>query len=283
MFLKASPLKFISFVVSVSILMLSACSPASSAISVTETQSNIKVTEEIIHMNNCGGKANSTQTAARSFSSNVEGEITGKVGYEVVEGSVSAKYGQYRTISKNQELIAPPQTNMEFTLRWTEQEWLGTLISNNTSGTYTAHAPLSVDLTSSQDLGCGETAAQPTEIIVISSTQTVPMDSSVIPTQPVQTYSAQVEFLGEWIYQASRPAMPPPAGQEQVVFAHGDINNTGTCHVKKFGPGELVQGLGGGSFKLWLITGTQEQIDAEMTTLQNGAAAHAGTACPFLP
>lgn len=127
-------------------------------VQVTETSNDVVTFDETIHINNCGGKAESKQVVQRSFSTNIEGAAQLKVGYEIVEGSVTAKYGQYRNISKSQELSAPAGTDMEIILRWTEQTWVGSITANGSSGTYNVHVPVSVEQVSSQDLGCGGSA-----------------------------------------------------------------------------------------------------------------------------
>ena len=77
--------------------------------------------------------------------------------------------------------------------------------------------------------------------------------------------------------------MPTPVGPGQVIVANGDIDNSGTCHIKVFGPRKPVQGLGEGTFELWLFSGTDEQIKVAVTETQRGAATHAGGSCPILP
>jgi len=96
------------------------------------------------------------------------------------------------------------------------------------------------------------------------------------------TSSAHQQLLGLWEYQQQRPPMPPPAGANQAILAHGDIDNSGTCHIKVFNSGEVIQGLGEGTFKLILLTGSPEQIDYTFLQIQRGAADHAGGACPRL-
>lgn len=119
--------------------------------------------------------------------------------------------------------------------------------------------------------------------IPIATLQTEPPPTkSLQSTQASNVVMSQTDLLGQWLYQQPRAPMPNPAGANQVIFAHGDINNTGTCRVKEFKTGEPVQGLGLGSFKLWLITGTAEYIRDTELQLQKGAAAHAGTECPYL-
>lgn len=170
-------------------------------VQVTETQSRTITSIETIHINNCGGKADSKQVAERSFSVNIEGAIGASVGYLVVQGSVSAKYGQYRNVSKRQEFSAPPGTNMEITLKWTEQEWVGALLSGNQSGTYDARAPLSLEQVSSRDLGCGASLQPP-----ISAPQ--PTTQSVAPVQP----PTQVPYDCSSLVSTSRPVTPMGTG-----------------------------------------------------------------------
>jgi uncharacterized protein YraI len=110
---------------------------------------------------------------------------------------------------------------------------------------------------------------------------------SVVPAPPLPTptstpQTAIVVVIGLWEYGKDRPPMPGPAGAGQVIVANGDIDNSGTCHVEVFGPGETVQGLGEGTFKLVRVSGTPEQVQDAVAEIQRGAAAHAGGACPFL-
>ncbi|NOH01045.1 MAG: hypothetical protein HND47_03245 [Chloroflexi bacterium] len=126
-------------------------------VQVIETDSKQEVILDIVRINNCGGTADTEQTITRSFSTTIEGSVTLKAGYQVVEGSVSAKYGEARNTSKSIKLVAPPRTNMEFTLQWTEQTWLGRVTANGESGNYTARMPISVEQTNARNLGCNNT------------------------------------------------------------------------------------------------------------------------------
>ena len=242
-------------------------------VQVSELSNSATSFDEPIYINNCGGKADSEQTALRAFASSFESGAQIKVGYQVIiEGAISAKYSQYRSIIKSMRLIAPPGTNMEFILRWSEEVRAGNVTVDGSQGTYEVRIPISVAQISSQDLGgCGVGVIQQ------------PQSTTVFNPPPTNVIMSQTELLGEWLYQQPRAPMPTPAGENQVIFAHGDINNTGTCHVKEFKTGETVQGLGLGGFRLWLITGTAEYIRDVEAQLQSGAAAHAGTDCPYLP
>jgi hypothetical protein len=77
--------------------------------------------------------------------------------------------------------------------------------------------------------------------------------------------------------------MPEPASPGQVILAHGDIDNSGTCHIKVLGSGEKVQGLGNGTFRLVRIIGTPDQIEVKVKEIQEIAARGAGGSCPRLP
>ncbi len=199
--------KFLGILVGVSLsILLDACTtpqpspsqynPPQANVQVNETQSRTITTVETIRINNCGGRGESKQVAERSFSVSVEGAIGATVGYAIVQGSVSAKYGQYRNVSKRQELTAPAGTNMEFMLRWTEQEWTGTLFSGGQSGTYIAQAPISVEQVSGKDLGCGTgsqspaaSAPFPTPIPPPAATQVQPSSTSASPLRSHTTVS----------------------------------------------------------------------------------------------
>jgi len=265
--------KHILFGITLAVLLLSGCA-SNPDVQLVELSKNTVVYDEIVRINNCGGKGDSEQTKSRDFATTVEFGAGVSAGYQsIVQGSLSAKYSEYRNTSVSQRLVAPPGTNMEFVLRWSDDVRAGNVQVNGKSGTYEVRIPVSVEQVSSRDLGCGISApVQPT----IPSIQPSPQSSS-------STLMCKIEFLGEWLYQQPRAPMPPPAGPNQVIFAHGDIDNSGTCHVKEFGPGEPVQGLGLGSFKLWLITGSPECIKDYEDYLQRGAASHAGTSCPYLP
>jgi hypothetical protein len=113
------------------------------------------------------------------------------------------------------------------------------------------------------------------------STKSVLQPTSVpdVPSVPIQ--SCTIENLGLWEWGKSRPPMPEPAGIDQVIFAHGDIDNSGTCHVKEFGRGMQVDGLGDGTFRLVRITCAPEQIAAAELEIQQIAANGAGGSCPW--
>ena len=82
-------------------------------------------------------------------------------GYQsFVQGSLSAKYSEYRNTSVSQRVVAPPGTNMEFVLRWSDDVRAGNVQVNGKSGTYEVRIPVSVEQISSRDLGCGMSIPQ---------------------------------------------------------------------------------------------------------------------------
>ncbi|MBO9327213.1 MAG: hypothetical protein J7463_18215 [Roseiflexus sp.] len=61
---------------------------------------HLVVYDEIVRINNCGGKGDSEQTKSRDFATNVEFGAGVSAGYQsFVQGSLSAKYSDYRSAS----------------------------------------------------------------------------------------------------------------------------------------------------------------------------------------
>ena len=133
------------------LILLSGCGSSQ----VNELSNNTVSYNETIHINNCGGKADSEQTVSHSFATTIEGKAEISAQYKsIIEGSISAKYSQYRNVTKSQKLTAPPATNMEFVLRWSEDVHSGNVTVNGTTGIYEVRVPVAVEQVSSQDLGC---------------------------------------------------------------------------------------------------------------------------------
>jgi len=179
-----------------------------SDVQITETKSQTQTRDQIVRINNCGGKADSKQVEERTFSVNVDGGIGGSIGVS----SISAKYGQAQSTTKRMELTAPPGTSMEFTLRWTEQQWIGVLRSGNQSGNYDARIPVAVEQVSSKDLGCGtgvqsvapaSSSQSPTAARSSSSTAPTqaPLPPTALPVRPTATsvplYSGPILNVGQ--------------------------------------------------------------------------------------
>jgi hypothetical protein len=146
-------------------LLLIACRGGllSSDVKVNENSVDTVSFEEIIRINNCGNPTESTQTKMRSFSTSIDGAAELGVNYQVIEGSVSGRYGQYRNAATSQELTAAPNTNMEFILRWSEKVHAGNVTVNGKSGTYSVHIPIAVEQVSCRDLKCDGEAQPVTE------------------------------------------------------------------------------------------------------------------------
>jgi len=125
----------------------------------------------------------------------------------------------------------------------------------------------------------------PTVMPSDTSTSTPTPTSTLTPTStstftPVLT--ATIEELGIWVFNGNRPPMPVAASTGQIILAYGDINDSGTCHIKEFGVGVAVEGLGSGTFKLVRIIGSPQEIQDAVDHIQNDAASDAGTECPRL-
>jgi hypothetical protein len=142
------------------LLLLSGCGNSPN-VQISEISRDTISYDETIHINNCGGKADSEQTASRSFATTVEGGAEISAGYQsIIEGSLSTKYSEYRNISKSQKLTAPPNTNMEFVLRWSEDTHAGNITINGEIGNYVVKVPVAVEQISTQDLECDGTQSQ---------------------------------------------------------------------------------------------------------------------------
>ena len=165
-------------------VLLSACGNGNSPdVTLTELSTNTISYDDIVRINNCGGKADSEQTQSRSFATTFEGGAELSAGYQsIAEGSISAKYSQYRNTTKSQRLIAPPGTNMEFVIRWSEEVRAGNVKIDGSSADYEVRIPISVEQISSQDLGnCTESPL-------------IPVQPTPNPIQPTSTTSVQTEF-----------------------------------------------------------------------------------------
>jgi hypothetical protein len=224
-------------------ILITACSSPSkltpsSEIQVIETDSKEEVIPDIVLINNCGGTADTEQTATRSFSTNIEGEVTLKATYEVIEGSISAKYGESRNTSKSIKLVAPPGTNMEFTLQWTEQTWIGRVMASGESGDYVARMPISVAQVEAKNLGC-------------ISTDT-----------PIPNWAISFEY--------QFPSNPWSVGMHEYTIENScpnvDIDGTGThsaSHTQTFEVSESAAVLQGNAY-LRISGLTDKPLDAQL-------------------
>jgi|YNPNPStandDraft_1061719.scaffolds.fasta_scaffold39792_2 hypothetical protein len=201
------------------LLLLSGCA-SNPDVQLVELSQNTVVYDEIIRINNCGGTGDSEQTKSREFATTVEFGAGVSAGYQsIVQGSLSAKYSEYRNTSVSQRVVAPPGTNMEFVLRWSDDVRAGNVQVNGKSGTYEVRIPVSVEQVSSRDLGCGISApVQPT----VPSIQPTQQSSS-----PVGVYTVSCDWARDWKKQPDGSYLwigqPPGTPACQNVGQAGDL------------------------------------------------------------
>lgn len=205
------------FLVFIMTALLFACSPPPSDVQVIETNSNQIVVPEIIHINNCGGKADTQQTSTRSFTTKIDGNVTAGLPPEVIQGSISAQYGEVKNNTKSITLVAPPGTNMEFTLEWTEQTFTGRVVAYGETGSYTAKAPISVNQVSAIDLICPGGSTETT------TTSPTPLSGEITFWHAYGTGSAEEIALRQILNQAEVDLPNLKVNVLQVPF--GDIYN----------------------------------------------------------
>jgi hypothetical protein len=161
-------------------LVLSACEQNAGTVEIEIVETAAEITEtttQTIKMNNCGGKADISQTAEKSKEVYIEAGVGGGVDSLVIKGNLETKYGHVSSAKTNMELVAPPGTNMIFTLEWVEKTWVGVITTQDLTSTtdYKIRVPISLELISSLDLGCS--------IAMPSSTNTPSIDSLILPTK----------------------------------------------------------------------------------------------------
>jgi hypothetical protein len=149
----------------IAILLLAACNggvatPGEADLEVNETSVSENTVAEPIYLNNCGNPASVEQVSEHSQTITIEGGATLGFSAQVVNGSVEGKYSSTKGVSKSQKVTAAPNTNMKFVLLWTEQVSEGTVTVDSQSGqaTYRVSVPISVELSSAEDLGCASTS-----------------------------------------------------------------------------------------------------------------------------
>jgi hypothetical protein len=170
-------------------IMLAGCDTNAGTVNLTVNETSAEITEvtnESIHMNNCGSAGEVKQTAEKSKSVNVEYAGSFGVDKVVVNGEVSAKYGEINSNTKKIELVAPAGTNMEFNLKWTEKTWIGIVTAQGKDGqaNYKVSVPISVELVNSQDLGCGTSNIVPVN----------PTNPPIPTSMPTSTNAVELQF-----------------------------------------------------------------------------------------
>lgn len=207
------------FIGLVTIILLSSCGgeidPNPQLAEVIATTNSVV---EIINVNNCGNLASAEQISEHFQSIIIEGAAELGVDYKVLEASVSVKYARTSGISKSHKVIAAPETNMEFTLLWTEQVDRGMVTIESRSGraTYRVSTPIAVEQISATDLSCGASTTSPT--FTPSPTAVV----SPTPDRPTQ-----------------QPI--PPEAAAPYVKGYVTIEALGTRHIS-LAAGELIVG-----------------------------------------
>jgi len=227
------------------ILLLNGCggngnSGGNPDVQVNELSNSTTSYDEIVHINNCGGKGESEQTKSRSFSTNIEGGIDIGV-QQVVEAVISTKYSQSRNVSVSQSLVAPGGTNMEFVLRWKEDVHAGNVIINGETGTYTVNIPIAVEQVSGQDLGCSGNAPIPPSATQ-SPINTAPPSSSTDCSQMVEGVHHSPTLGVEWKFE--------PISENRIIHIWSNHWSNNLPEYKFFLPaGQSVSFMsGGGSF-----------------------------------
>lgn len=211
----------IYFGIVLTIFLVSGCS-TNPEVQIVELSRNTITYDEIVRINNCGGKGDSEQTVSREFATTVEFGAGVSAGYQsIVQGNLSVKYSEYRNRSVEQRLVAPPGTNMEFVLRWYDDVRAGNVQVNGKNGTYEVRIPVSVEQISSRDLGCGFVSSYPPE-------QTIPALPTTVPTQAVTTgYIPTCNWSRDWALQPDGSylwvGLPPGTPDCQNVGQAGEL------------------------------------------------------------
>lgn len=170
-------------------------------------------------------------------------------------------------------------------------------LSTATSSPTAVPSPSSVATVTSGAQTAVPTTGVPTAMPVPTGVPPTPTATAVPPTatalllQPsptaplptIQQDRATRLDLGLWVWNGNRPPMPPPAQPGSVIVAHGDLTDSGACQVKVFPAGVQPGGLGSGTFRLILVTGSQPAIEAMVYEIQAIAASEAGGVCPIIP
>jgi hypothetical protein len=259
-----------------------------------------------VQTDNCDG-TNKTTTIARSlvqeqttfYEINVEagGLIRGTPIPGILEAELEAKIksalgsrvGNTFTQTISTVLETPEGQSLKHTISWNETKVKGVIDVVYSDGTARINFEkvIAIELAgrTSEPLECtGQSTIVP--ITITPSNNEVQNPTPTLKQGPRPTsepITNSTVLIGLWEYKKTRAPMPSPASLNQIILANGDINTSGTCHIKAFNPGEQVQGLGEGTFQLWLISGTSDYINMTLTNIQQGAAADAGGSCPLLP
>ncbi len=207
-------------------LLLASC--GNPALQVLEAGSQTVTSTEVIRLNNCGGRDVVEQTVEQSFAAGVDLNAQTRTNYETVKEMVAGKYGLYKDSSHSQVLKAPPSTNMEFTLSWTDKLYNGNILEGGAVGKYSVHIPVSVELVSSRDLGCGTSDTDTNGHI--RETLNVSFKDGATGVATENTYSGLVTIIVQGTGQAGGTAW----SDAFYVFTDGEGNNIQPQHPTDF-------------------------------------------------
>ncbi len=146
------------------VVLVSSCgAPVSPTVEETErTETSV---EEVVLINNCGGKSDIKRTISRSFRASVGGELTigGDLPVDFVSAEVLAKYGEEIDTTQSVELNAPPGTNMKFVLMWLQDTRSGEYRDSKEEEKYFVYIPMGVQVVSSNDEMCDAPVDEPVD------------------------------------------------------------------------------------------------------------------------
>ncbi|HIK53953.1 MAG TPA: hypothetical protein IGS37_02130 [Synechococcales cyanobacterium M55_K2018_004] len=256
----------------IALLMMSGCG-ADPEVQLAEISRNTVVYDEIIRLNNCGGKGDSDHTATREFATTIEFGAGISAGYKpVVEGNISAKYSEYRNTSKSIRVVAPPGTNMEFILRWSDDVRAGNVQVNGKSGTYEVRIPISVEQILSRDLGCGITSSG-----TVISPSTVPSPNvesrpSGITISPGGAFSPS----GNWVWICTGDFTITRPNGTNVALYDSSAEPTGLIVVLEQGSRVIVNAPWGGYCEPFAQTERNAGIARKISEM---LSAGCGTGC----
>jgi hypothetical protein len=211
----------------IAVLFLNSCT--SPDIQLLEVDSKTVSSTETIHMNNCGGMDSSEQTAQQNFATGLELDQQNQVDYTTIENMIAGKYGLYKDTVKSLLLKTPPGTNMEFSLKWSEDVYTGNISAGETIGAYVVHVPLSVELVSSRDLGCISIEPISTDSH-IRETLTVSFKDGATGVSTENHYSGLVTMIVQGTGQAGGTAR----SDAFYVFTDNNGENIEPIHPKDF-------------------------------------------------
>lgn len=131
---------------------------------VANQTSQTTYSEQPLEIDNCGAKGPAWRTTQRSVTT--EWQVAAGVAFDqlVASETLSTTYSQFRSETESIEVEAPPNTDMEYTVRWTRESFFGQMLDRNDSkqAEYQYDVPIDVVILSSRDIGCANSTANVT-------------------------------------------------------------------------------------------------------------------------